>query len=219
MRKMNSDKSDKVDQRQESTENVREAILSAALVEFSLHGLEGARVDQIAQRAGVNKAMIYYYFRSKEKLYEDLFHDHFQRVAAQLKLSVAPETELGDALLRIAETHINMARQRPEIIPVFLRELANPRHEFLDLMAGYFRQTGLGETMRQKFEAEIQRKGFRDVDLRQSIISFITMSMGYLIMAPWIDRVFSVTDRDAFLEQRKLAIVDLFLNGVKAKKV
>jgi hypothetical protein len=44
------------------------------------------------------------------------------------------------------------------------------------------------------------------------------MSMGYLLMAPWINRLFGVTDQAAFLEQRKHAIVDLFLNGVKASK-
>lgn len=55
------------------SELTREKILTAALHEFSLHGLAGARVDNIAETAGVNKAMIYYHFESKEALFNELF--------------------------------------------------------------------------------------------------------------------------------------------------
>jgi len=44
-------------------------ILKAALVEFAEYGLAGARVDRISKRAGVNKAMLYYHFSSKDNLY------------------------------------------------------------------------------------------------------------------------------------------------------
>ncbi len=50
-------------------ERTRAAILAAATDEFSAHGLNGARVDEIARRSGVNKRMIYYYFRDKSGLY------------------------------------------------------------------------------------------------------------------------------------------------------
>lgn len=55
------------------SELTREKILTAALHEFSLHGLAGARVDTIAETAGINKAMIYYHFESKEALFKELF--------------------------------------------------------------------------------------------------------------------------------------------------
>ena len=51
-----------------STET-RSRILDAALSEFSANGLAGARTERIAAAAGVNKALLYYYFDSKEKLY------------------------------------------------------------------------------------------------------------------------------------------------------
>ena len=53
----------------ERSAETRSRILDAALREFSAHGLAGARTEQIAAAAGVNKALIYYYFESKEKLY------------------------------------------------------------------------------------------------------------------------------------------------------
>src|ERR1700757_4793276 len=53
----------------EGQTDARERILDAALSEFAAHGLAGARTERIAGAAGVNKALLYYYFESKEKLY------------------------------------------------------------------------------------------------------------------------------------------------------
>ena len=50
-------------------EESRAAILQAAVVEFSREGVAGARTDAIARAAGVNKALLYYYFKDKERLY------------------------------------------------------------------------------------------------------------------------------------------------------
>ena len=55
------------------SEQTKSKILATALDEFAEKGFAGARVDQIAQAAGVNKAMIYYYFASKEELFKELF--------------------------------------------------------------------------------------------------------------------------------------------------
>ena len=71
----------------------RERILAAALREFSEHGLAGARVDRIAQRARINKRMLYSYFGAKNELYREVMHRRFALRAAQLDLATytAPE--------------------------------------------------------------------------------------------------------------------------------
>ncbi len=53
----------------ERADQTRARILSAAIRQFSQNGLAGARTEQIAEEAGVNKALLYYYFRGKEALY------------------------------------------------------------------------------------------------------------------------------------------------------
>src|SRR5690349_23452768 len=59
-------------------------ILAAAEVEFAARGFAGARVDAIARRAKVNNAMLYYHFRSKERLYRTLLRDTFAAAAARV---------------------------------------------------------------------------------------------------------------------------------------
>jgi TetR/AcrR family transcriptional regulator len=62
---------------QDRSDQTRHRILEAAVKEFSAQGLAGARTDSIARSAKVNKALLYYYFKSKESLYiasiEDMF--------------------------------------------------------------------------------------------------------------------------------------------------
>src|SRR6185436_12349768 len=60
----------------------RERLLTAAAAEFAARGFAGASVDRIARTARVNKAMIYYHFRSKAALYREILRDMFEAVAA-----------------------------------------------------------------------------------------------------------------------------------------
>src|SRR5260370_12505031 len=61
----------------------RAAILAAAERQFAKAGLPGSRTDEIAAEAGVNKALLYYYFKSKEHLYEAVIKDHFREFNRQ----------------------------------------------------------------------------------------------------------------------------------------
>ena len=69
----------------------RQKILSTAIHEFAEHGKAGARVDRIAERAGVNKAMIYYHFNSKDNLYAASIAEHITQVAAGLQQRFVPK--------------------------------------------------------------------------------------------------------------------------------
>jgi len=66
------------------SDQTKEKILGAALHEFSVHGLAGARVDEIAKSAGVNKAMIYYHFESKEALFNELFQSEMEYLKQEI---------------------------------------------------------------------------------------------------------------------------------------
>jgi TetR/AcrR family transcriptional regulator len=83
-----------------------DVILAAAALEFAARGFSGARVDRIARRAKVNKAMIYYHFKSKEQLYRTLLRQMFTRAAERLKAiaagSATPAEKVDLAIAGIA---------------------------------------------------------------------------------------------------------------------
>jgi TetR/AcrR family transcriptional regulator len=195
----------------------RDRILISARTEFASFGLAGARVDRIAEHAGVNKAMIYYHFQSKENLHTAVIRSHLEQMGALIRLQLEKLETLEDCLAQVLEGHVHLLKGTPEFIPIMIRELAEPRPEFLEQMASIMIETGIPAALTEKIEEGRESGRLREFDPRQMMVSLITMSIGYFIMSPIMDKVFNITDRDRFIEQRKEAILDLFMNGVRAR--
>ena len=85
----------------------RKRILDAALSEFAANGLAGARTEQIAATAGVNKALLYYYFESKEKLYTAALEMVSARVRDRSMAVFLRDASPGERLLRAALEHFD----------------------------------------------------------------------------------------------------------------
>jgi len=104
-------------------EKTRAAILKAALEEFAHEGVAGARTDEIARHAGVNKALLYYYFKDKEGLYAAVLEQIFAALAAQVA-AVLDRRDLGPSqkLLLYVETHFDFMGESPLFPRVLQRE-------------------------------------------------------------------------------------------------
>jgi AcrR family transcriptional regulator len=100
-------------------------ILRAAADVFSEVGFDGARVDQIANRAGVNKAMIYYHIGDKQALYARVIHDVFGYVADQVIRNTKTAQSPQDKLKRYIHTLAEVVDQNPELPAIMLREQAS----------------------------------------------------------------------------------------------
>jgi AcrR family transcriptional regulator len=102
----------------------RARLLAAAATEFAAHGFAGASVDRIATAARLNKAMIYYHFRSKQALYREILHDMFQAVGRGVRRAagspVSPDEKIGLFVEAIAAE----ADARPHFPPIWFREVA-----------------------------------------------------------------------------------------------
>ncbi|MEW5993964.1 MAG: TetR/AcrR family transcriptional regulator [Candidatus Zixiibacteriota bacterium] len=192
----------------------RTRILEAALVEFAEHGRAGARVDRIASRAGVNKAMIYYYFSSKAALHREIVDFCFSPVVARLGSALQQSAKLEDALAVFPETYIDQLSRRPEIRRLILHELAESESDLVMNLAEAIVDSGLPRQIVQVFQEKIARGEFREVDVAQTFVSFVLMNVGYVLLAPLIERVWNISDCETFLARRKQAVLDLFLYGV-----
>jgi TetR/AcrR family transcriptional regulator len=89
------------------SDQTRSRILQAAIREFSEHGLAGARTGAIAASAGVNKALLYYYFRDKESLYTTALEEVAGKVAGQALSVLEMDCSPGERLLRFALQHFD----------------------------------------------------------------------------------------------------------------
>jgi TetR/AcrR family transcriptional regulator len=88
-------------------DQTRARILSAAIRQFSENGLAGARTEQIAEAAGVNKALLYYYFRSKEDLYSAAMETIAEGVHASSMAVLDIDATAGERFLRLVLNHFD----------------------------------------------------------------------------------------------------------------
>jgi TetR/AcrR family transcriptional regulator len=107
----------------ERADQTRARILDAALQEFSAHGLAGARTEQIAAAAGVNKALLYYYFESKENLYVAALEMISAKVRDRSMSVFLRQASAGERLLRAALEHFDRILEQQEFQSLMQQEM------------------------------------------------------------------------------------------------
>jgi TetR/AcrR family transcriptional regulator len=191
----------------------RSAILAAARGEFAAAGLAGARTDAIAAAAGVNKAMLYYYFRDKDALYlavlEDLFRD-FNRQAMPVLAASGPAREV---LLRYVGLHLDFLGTRYRFAALSQQLMSTGGVALNRLVRTYFapRAAALDRLLRRGM-----RSGeFRRADPRHAAISLSAMIVFYFTAA----RVLTLLGphdpySPAELRRRKAEVLDFIRHGL-----
>ena len=123
--------------------DARERILAAAGDVFAESGYAGARIDDIAERAGVNKAMLYYHVGDKESLYSAVLTATIERGTASLQEAVARGKTPGARLQNVVDALADFGTSNPKFVPIMLREIASGGktlpNDMLARMAGVFR--------------------------------------------------------------------------------
>lgn len=200
----------------ETNKTSKERIIKAAAQEFAEHGLAGARVDRIAEKAGANKAMIYYHFSSKEKLYQTIIEDHVNDIISSMKENIQSSQSLEDLLAQMALTHATCFGANPVLQRIFLRELAQPEGPMLDVIVKLIKGSKVPARIMELLREGKEKGELRDFDEKQALASFIGMNLGFYLIFPVSGKVLGLTAGKKFLEERQKAVVDIFLNGVKA---
>jgi AcrR family transcriptional regulator len=103
----------------------RQRLLAAAAREFAAHGFAGASVDRIATAAHLNKAMIYYHFKSKAELYREILRDMFGSVEARVTAMALSPADPADKIRGFVEAIASEAEARPHFPPIWFREIAD----------------------------------------------------------------------------------------------
>jgi TetR/AcrR family transcriptional regulator len=160
----------------------REAILEAAERIFGDEGLEGARTDAIAAAAGVNKALLYYYFRSKEGLYRAVLEGYLADFNRQALEVLSSEGSARSLLLRYINLHFDFIGAHRHHGPLFQRILMADEKSWVRLA----RQHGLPrmKALLKVIERGIRSGEFRRVDSIHAAISLVSLIVFYFSSAP-----------------------------------
>jgi TetR/AcrR family transcriptional regulator len=201
-------------------------ILAAARREFCERGLDGARMQAIADRAGVNKALVHYYFRTKEKLFEVIIHDIASVIWRQIHkdLEARPGTpDLRSAIKSLVSSYIMTFARQPEIPMVLIRLLINRDKNFLPVVQSIIKAIG-DEPQRifSLFEKETKAGTIKKVDPIQLIMSVMSMIIITFLSRPIVEVLqqktgLSITYDEKFYKSRVEFITDLVFDGIKER--
>jgi TetR/AcrR family transcriptional regulator len=206
-------------------EQTRAAILKAAVREFAREGVAGARTDAIARSAGVNKALLYYYFKDKEALYQAVLDEVFSGVRAAILNALAQDLPPRERLRAYTSAHFDYIASNPlypRIVHAeFLRAGRDPSR--LQRVAKQYFQPIFVNIAALLSEGE-KSGDFRPVDPVHFIPSMVSVIVFYFITAP-IMKVMTGADPMSpdTLAHRRSAVLDfistaLFIPGKGERK-
>ncbi|MBP7734904.1 MAG: TetR/AcrR family transcriptional regulator [Spirochaetes bacterium] len=193
-------------------------IKNAALREFAQHGLEGARVDRIAQKAKINKAMIYYHFKSKEDLYESILIEFYSKIFPRVAGNISKDKGVEEQLESIVTFFIDFIKEMDQdYIRVMLRELSSGGKYFKKLMLPNVIIPMMG-LVQELFTAGIKQGTFKNIVPH---LTFIQM-LGSIVFTNAIRITLSDTDfgkmifNDDFFEEYKKNMLTVVKTGIMA---
>ncbi len=164
------------------TRDSRLAILHAATAEFAARGFAGAGVDRIARAAGVNKAMIYYHFRSKARLYQDIVRDMFGAIGTRTAAVAASTASPAEKIDAFIEAFASEAAARPHIPPIMMREAAEgARHLDADSLRAML---AVFASLRAILAEGARNRAFKPVDPVLMYFALVGPIVMYLATAP-----------------------------------
>jgi TetR/AcrR family transcriptional regulator len=200
-------------QRQERGAETRAAILAAAEPIFADGGLEGARMDAIATEAGVNKALLYYYFRSKEELYAAILESHlgeFRRRALEILTADRPARS---TLLRYMSLHFDFLSQRPYFPRLIHRLMTTAEQPARRLFREY--SAPLYRKLVEVVERGVRTRELRPVDSHHTVYSLLALTVFYFSAAPIVKSVSHIDPFErANVQRRKREVLKLIRYGL-----
>lgn len=193
-------------------------ILTAAENIFADSGMAGARTEAIASAARVNKALLYYYFGSKQRLHRAVLEHLFLQARTQMEAAENRGGSPGERLLAYMGAYFDFLAAHPNY-PRLIQRAWMQKGGLLDWMVKTYFRPSL-KRLCQTIEEGIKAREFRPVDPRQMAFTIMSLTGSYFATAPLMSRVFQLNVlRPDALAIRRRAMLDFVEHGLFAGTV
>ena len=200
-----------------SDNNTENKILNAATDIFQTKGMDGARMQEIADKAGINKSMLHYYYRSKQKLFEAVFKTAISIMAPTLRTIIEKDEPLFDKIRNFTNSYIGLISKH-SYIPTFLINELNRNPEILqDTFVKEFGNSF--NKMKTTIDEMVANGEITPIKPEHLIMNVISMSIFPFVAKPILKSVLQ-KDEAAYkllLEERKTHVADFIINSIKIK--
>lgn len=198
------------------TENKIKAAAREVFIEM---GKDGARMHIIAERANVNKALLHYYFRSKERLYIEVLADTLKEVIKRL-VSIPEEKSFKEFLWEFINNHIDFIQHNKPIFAFLLWELRNNPEQIQEIIEKVKQESQVNpyEHMQKRYEKGLKNGEIKPFNLMHFILNVVSLDL-FPFMAESVARfIFDISQEqyEELLKERKKVVFDMIWNFIKA---
>ncbi len=196
--------------------STEQSILNAAISVFHRKGMAGARMQEIADEANINKAMLHYYFRSKQQLFEAVFMQAFQKFAPHMNDIFNSEASVFEKINGFSESYISFVIENP-YLPTFLIQEINTNPDFSESF--FAANTAPNPSLFEKQIADEVKKGIlKPIEPKQLLLNLFSLCAFPFVGSGLIKGLLKL-DKNSFkamMEERKTLIPELIINSIKA---
>jgi len=197
-----------------STATTEERILEAAKKVFHSKGFDGARMQEIADEAGVNKSLVHYYFRNKDNIFQAVFEAAFSKLMARVNeifFSDLPFTVKIETFLNYYITFLSQNSYLPLFI---LNGLYEKPEQIRNILA---KNQISPERLMEQVRSQVKEELHADIDPLQLYINILSLSIFPVIARPLLETIFGFRDERLinFYEERKTGVPEFILNALK----
>ncbi len=195
--------------------STEERIKEAAKQVFIIKGLAGARMQEIADAANINKAMLHYYFRSKDQLFKKIFDEVIGEFAPKILSILGEKRPLEVKVKDFVHQYLDMLSKNP-FIPLFLISELRDQPEHVIEKVG-IKRSGALDHLDQQLKTEAQAGNIRSIAPAHFMANLISLSIFPFLAKPILQSMFQMSDEDfsSFIEERKVLIPQLIMSSLK----
>ena len=197
-------------------ENTEERILNAAKEVFVEKGKDGTRMQEIADKAGINKSLLHYYYRNKEKLFASVFQFAFKQFAPKIMNVFKEDDDLFTQIRNFITLYLDIISKN-KFIPMFILNEVNKNDA--SFVINVIKISNINPVeYREKVYSEIKKGTIREIDPNQLMVNIIAMCLFPFIGRPIIQIILfdgDTNEYDKFLETRKKEVADFIINSIK----
>ena len=203
--------------------NKEHVILAAAKEEFLDKGYDGARTTSIARNAGVTHAMLHYYFKTKEQLFERIFHETMgMLVKGILEVFTQTEKPFKGRMAEALDIHFEVIRQNPRLPLFMIREVAS-RPERFDVIKNVICTFAgnLLATMQKDINQAVSNGEISPIDATTLLLDMISLNVFPFVIKPVFETVtgLDLNAESSFWEQRKAENIELIMRRLTPSQV
>lgn len=193
--------------------NTQQKIKEAARDVFTKKGMAGARMQEIADQAGINKALLHYYYRSKEKLFNEVFEETLAQFIPQLFGVLNSELPLETKVYQVSEKYIDFLIENPALPMFVLNEIhSHPARlaKKMNASRSHF------DTIEKQLKEEALKGNIVPISVEMFMMNILSLLVFPFLSGKLLQAAMSIKDEQmaAIYEKRKSEVPRFIMNAI-----